>query len=251
MITKGFTTIIALLSIGASVHAFPQLAGDTDTAGVNGGPRPPVFGAVNPPNPPPAPTFLGAKLVNDAAHPFRAPKKTDLRGPCPALNTLANHGVRFATVVAHPFTDPKLQWLPRDGVATPSQIIIAVQEGFNMESLLARTTTYAAHLLDGNPITDLLSIGSKTPKTGPDPPAPAIVGGLNNHGTFEGDASMTRADAFFGDNHIFNPALFEEVSLLPIRRDAPVTNRFNPLPVQELQHGLRQWFLQQYRRRRT
>ncbi|KAH6885636.1 hypothetical protein BKA70DRAFT_1337465 [Coprinopsis sp. MPI-PUGE-AT-0042] len=79
-----------------------------------------------------------------------------------------------------------------------------------MGSDLARTTTYAAHLLDGNPITDLLSIGGKTPKTGPDPPAPAIVGGLNNHGTFEGDASMTRADAYFGDNHSFNPALFEQ-----------------------------------------
>jgi unspecific peroxygenase len=92
-----------------------------------------------------------------------------------------------------------------------------------MESRLARTTTYAAHLLDGNPITDLLSIGSKTPKTGPDPPAPAIVGGLNNHGTFEGDASMTRADAFFGDNHSFNPALFEEVSAFFNPHDYPLS----------------------------
>ena len=80
-----------------------------------------------------------------------------------------------------------------------------------MESELARKTTYAAHLLDGNLVTDLISIGDKTPKTGPDPPTPAIVGGLNNHGTFEGDASMTRADAYFGDNHSFNQALFEEV----------------------------------------
>lgn len=93
MVAKGFTTLIALLSIGAAVQAFPQLA--ADTAGANGGPRPPMHGGVNPPNPPPAPTFLGAKLVNDPAHPFRAPKKTDLRGPCPGLNTLANHGVRL------------------------------------------------------------------------------------------------------------------------------------------------------------
>ncbi|KAH6885612.1 Chloroperoxidase [Coprinopsis sp. MPI-PUGE-AT-0042] len=153
MVTKGFTTLVA-----------------------------PIPHPVNPPNPPPPPTFLGAKLVNDAAHPFRAPKKSDLRGPCPGLNTLANHG-----------------WLPRDGVATPAQIITAVQEGFNMESRLARTTTYAAHLLDGNPVTDLMSIGAKTHKTGPDPPAPCNC-----------DASMTRADAYFGNNHVFNPALFEE-----------------------------------------
>lgn len=85
--------------------------------------------------------------------------------------------------------------------------------GFNMESNLARTTTYAAHLLDGNPLTDLISIGKKTPKTGPDPPAPAIVGGLSNHGTFEGDASLTRADAYWGEDHAFNQTLFEEVSV--------------------------------------
>ena len=28
----------------------------------------------------------------DAAHPFRAPGPSDQRGPCPGLNTLANHG---------------------------------------------------------------------------------------------------------------------------------------------------------------
>lgn len=33
------------------------------------------------------------KLVNTPAHPFIAPGKTDIRGPCPGLNTLANHGV--------------------------------------------------------------------------------------------------------------------------------------------------------------
>jgi hypothetical protein len=28
----------------------------------------------------------------DAAHPYQAPGPTDQRGPCPGLNTLANHG---------------------------------------------------------------------------------------------------------------------------------------------------------------
>jgi unspecific peroxygenase len=47
------------------------------------------------PAPPPGPLpFLGTKLVNDPAHPYIAPKPTDMRGPCPGLNTLANHGVR-------------------------------------------------------------------------------------------------------------------------------------------------------------
>ena len=54
---------------------------------------------------------------------------------------------------------------------------------------VAILTTYAAFLVDGNMITNLLSIGGKTPKTGPDPPKPAIVGGLDTHGVFEGASS--------------------------------------------------------------
>jgi hypothetical protein len=75
---------------------------------------------------------------------------------------------------------------------------------------LALTLTYSAMLVDGNQVTNLLSIGGKSPKTGPDPPKPAIVGGLDTHAVFEGapfgyvvlsldtdsrrsgDASMTR-----------------------------------------------------------
>jgi len=51
---------------------------------------------------------------------------------------------------------------------------------------LAVFVTYAAHLVDGNLVTNLLSIGGKSPKTGSDPPKPAIVGGLNTHVVFEG-----------------------------------------------------------------
>ena len=99
------------------------------------------------------------------------------------------------------------QYLPRDGVASPAQIITAVQEGmyhnettkvrydsltlllhlgFNFDHNAAVTATYLGHLLNGNIVTDLLSIGGKTPKTGPPPPAPAHAGGLSVHGTFEG-----------------------------------------------------------------
>ncbi|KJA15661.1 hypothetical protein HYPSUDRAFT_48125 [Hypholoma sublateritium FD-334 SS-4] len=136
-----------------------------------------------------------AKLVNDPAHPFIAPGPNDIRGPCPGLNTLANHG-----------------YLPRNGIASPSEIVSAAQEGFNMGNDIAVFVTYAAHLVDGNLLTDLLSIGGKTPETGPDPPAPAIVGGLDTHAVFEGDASTTRGDAFFGDNHSFNESLFDELT---------------------------------------
>ena len=41
-------------------------------------------------------------------------------------------------------------------------------------------------MVDGNHLTNLMSIGAKTPKTGPDAPAPAVIGGLDAHGEFEG-----------------------------------------------------------------
>jgi hypothetical protein len=59
--------------------------------------------------------------------------------------------------------------------------------GFNFDNTLAIFFTYFALLVDGNPITNQLSIGRKTPLTGPDPPCGAIVGGLNTHGLFEGE----------------------------------------------------------------
>ena len=58
--------------------------------------------------------------------------------------------------------------------------------GFNMGNDLAVFVTYGAFLVDGNPLTNLLSIGGKTPLTGVDPPQPAIVGGLDTHAVFEG-----------------------------------------------------------------
>ncbi|KDR71465.1 hypothetical protein GALMADRAFT_74948 [Galerina marginata CBS 339.88] len=147
------------------------------------------------PKPPPGPlNDTSAKLVNDHAHPWRPLAPGDIRGPCPGLNTLASHG-----------------WLPRNGIATPAQIITAVQEGFNMNNFLAIFITYGAFLVDGNVITNELSIGGKTSRTGPFPGPPAIVGGLNTHAVFEGDTSMTRGDFFFGNNHDFNETLFDEL----------------------------------------
>lgn len=50
---------------------------------------------VPPPSPPGPLADDSAKLVNDAAHPFQSAKPGDQRGPCPALNTLASHGVGY------------------------------------------------------------------------------------------------------------------------------------------------------------
>jgi len=51
---------------------------------------------------PPPPTEVAAKLVHDAAHPYKAPGPKDMRGPCPAMNSLANHGVSGIVHCADP-----------------------------------------------------------------------------------------------------------------------------------------------------
>ncbi|KAJ2925164.1 heme-thiolate peroxidase, partial [Candolleomyces eurysporus] len=201
MVLKPFALLTALLSTLATLTAsfalpnFQVPNGDLlRRQGVEDSTVSQAEYGVDAPPPPGPPSFTGLKLVNDRDHPWKPLRKGDVRGPCPGLNTLASHG-----------------YLPRDGVATPTQIINAIQEGLNMENTAAILATYLGHLLNGNLVTDLLSIGGKTPKTGPPPPAPAHAGGLNVHGTFEGDAGLTRADEFFGDNHSFNQTLFDKL----------------------------------------
>ncbi|KAF8139008.1 aromatic peroxygenase precursor, partial [Boletus edulis] len=137
------------------------------------------------PLPPPISDTSG-KLVNDAAHPFKPLRPGDIRGPCPGLNTLASHG-----------------YLPRNGVVTPAQIITAVQEGYNLGHQFASFLCYTAFLTDGNHLTNLMTIGANTTTHG------QPTTGINTHGHFEGDASMSRDDAFLGNNFNFNEILFD------------------------------------------
>ncbi|KAE9403802.1 Cloroperoxidase, partial [Gymnopus androsaceus JB14] len=186
----------SLLSLVLSASAFPEyrsLAG-LSAAEVRAVAR--TFQATPGAQPAPPPiNDTSSKLVFDDAHPFQPDAPGDIRGPCPGLNTLASHG-----------------YINRSGVVTPGEIITAVQEGFNMGWNLATFVTYGAFVVDGNHLTNLMSIGQKTPETGPDAPAPAIIGGLNTHGAFEGDASTTRDDFALGSNFLFNETLFDQLS---------------------------------------
>ncbi|KIJ35970.1 hypothetical protein M422DRAFT_261732 [Sphaerobolus stellatus SS14] len=85
-------------------------------------------------------------------------------------------------------------------------------KGYGMENGIVVALAYGSLLVDGNPLTNLVSIGAKSPATGPDPSKPADVGGLNGNNSIEGDASFTRDDFEFGDNHSFNNKLFDQIS---------------------------------------
>jgi hypothetical protein len=119
-----------------------------------------------------------------------------MRGPCPALNTLANHG-----------------YLPRNGIAMPEQIFTAVTEGFNLGPKFAKFLISYATLARGNSFTGMLSIGGAVPDQIPFLPGfidgPLPPGGIAKHGRFEGDLSISRDDADLGDSVNFQAPIFD------------------------------------------
>ncbi|KAJ7627243.1 Chloroperoxidase [Roridomyces roridus] len=143
---------------------------------------------------PATPTDLGLKQIPDDAHPFIAPGPDDQRGPCPGMNTLANHG-----------------YISRNGVATFEEIVLGSVEAYNLEINFAAFIVAGNMLMRGNPFVNKLSIGGESPLV---PPLPggiggSATGGMSKHGGFEGDASMTRADAAIGDNADFQDILYD------------------------------------------
>lgn len=109
----------------------------------------------------------------DEEHPWIAPGPGDIRGPCPGLNTLANHG-----------------YLPRNGICTPQELMMGVWKGLSMSPELSGILAIAGVVWKADIKTLKISIGAGTQGTGV---------GLSNHGFIEGDASVTRDDSIIGD----------------------------------------------------
>ncbi|KAF5555876.1 cercosporin resistance protein [Fusarium mexicanum] len=142
----------------------------------------------------------GLQKFPEASHPFKAPGKTDQRGPCPGLNTLANHG-----------------YIPRNGIATIGQIQAGTAKLFNMGADLSALLAVGGAVDGGDILSQKMSIG------GPDNRVGLLNGALNKifgkpsgiagHGKFnEGDASATREDFYLkGDNISFKPELFKQM----------------------------------------
>ncbi|KAJ7840845.1 Cloroperoxidase [Mycena olivaceomarginata] len=119
-----------------------------------------------------------AVSVDTDDHRWIAPGATDVRSPCPGLNTLANHG-----------------YLPRNGkdISIP-MILDAAKEGFNF----APDTVLAAAkfgLLSSSTATTTLNLDA-----------------LKLHGLIESDASISRGDFALGDNLHFNETIFSTLA---------------------------------------
>jgi hypothetical protein len=100
-----------------------------------------------------------------------------VRGPCPMLNTLSNHG-----------------FLPRDGRnITKANAVAGLNGGLNFNGSLGELMWEQAIIANPEPNATFFTLEQ-----------------LNVHGVLEHDASLTRTDAFFGNNHIFNETVYNQ-----------------------------------------
>jgi len=132
----------------------------------------------------PVPQDTGLAIIPDADHPYIAPTADAVRGMCPTLNTMANHG-----------------YLSRDGITTFAEAANACQItlGFGYDTC---TFLSALGLLTGGDlISGKYSIGGADSRV-PDTLGPSL--GISRHGFFEVDNSISRIDAALGNQANFN-----------------------------------------------
>ncbi|KAM3415203.1 hypothetical protein BST61_g10323 [Cercospora zeina] len=135
---------------------------------------------------------------DDPDHQFIAPTANDIRGPCPGLNTAANHG-----------------FLARDGITNFNELADAQQNVYNVGYDLALLLAFLGLQADGDLVTTKLSLGcDATTRTSVNPLLTGSQPGLSGHNKFEGDTSLTRNDFFTGggDNFSFNRTLYDMMS---------------------------------------
>ncbi|KAI1328377.1 hypothetical protein F5Y16DRAFT_398547 [Xylariaceae sp. FL0255] len=133
--------------------------------------------------PTPQPQGLKAIPGDDPDHQFEAPGATDVRGICPTLNALANHG-----------------YISRDGITSFAEAANAVQTGYGFDFSLSVFLSAVGLLAGGDLVTGKYSIGGADSRV-PNTLGPAL--GLDKHGVFEIDGSITREDVYFGNNANF------------------------------------------------
>jgi len=125
-------------------------------------------------------TLFSAEIVSGRPNrnAWRRAAEGEVRSPCPALNTLANHG-----------------HLPRNGKAiTPDMFSTAIENVYNVDSLMG--------YLFGHLAIPSVANNSWTTQT-------LDLDHLNLHDGIEHDASLSRNDFVQGDNHSLQPKLLE------------------------------------------
>ncbi|KAK4448771.1 Chloroperoxidase [Podospora aff. communis PSN243] len=112
-------------------------------------------------------------------HEFRRPGPRDVRGPCPMLNSLANHG-----------------WIPRSGKnVSIDQIVNGIDGALNLDPASSR------------PVAEFAATTSTTGN-----PNTLNLNDLSTHGVIEHDGSLSRGDIALGDNQNFKPKIYNTVA---------------------------------------
>ncbi|CAN9232564.1 unnamed protein product [Alternaria alternata] len=152
------------------------------------------------------------RISTTGDHKYIAPGPNDLRGPCPGINVLANHG-----------------YIPRNGISTITQMTTAANEVFGMGLDLSGFLAVYSAVMAGD-LTSF-SIGGR-PKSG------GLLGGVTSslgllgepqglsasHNRFEVDGSPTRSDLYStGDPVSLNLSYFEQLLSMPLGK-----NGFDP-----------------------
>ncbi|KAI8893301.1 Chloroperoxidase [Globomyces pollinis-pini] len=121
--------------------------------------------------------FLSTLVSCQQIGEFSPPTKWDIRSPCPAFNTMANHG-----------------YFPRSGSEIPAQQIVDVfREQFSLDPELSNLLISKAYLLNiGNPIKETIRLDQ-----------------LRLHNAMEHDSSLVHNDFYFGPHYIVNQTLVD------------------------------------------
>lgn len=122
----------------------------------------------------PTPQPFGLKKIpgDDSAHQFCKPGNTDVRGMCPTLNTLANHG-----------------YISRDGITTFAEVANACWTAFGLGYDVSAILSAFGLSAGGDLLSGKYSIGGQDNRV---PNTLGLAPGLDSHGVFEIDTSITR-----------------------------------------------------------
>ncbi|KAJ8127332.1 heme-thiolate peroxidase [Lasiodiplodia mahajangana] len=147
------------------------------------------------------------------AHAWAPGGPEDFRGPCPMMNTLANHG-----------------FIPRDGRnLTRVNVVKGLGDGLNFSPDLASIMFDQAIIANPEPNATFFTLYeapfashsflcSSANFRGSLDAEKIIADGslrdqLNVHNLLEHDASLSRSDAYFGNNHVFNQTVFDQTKM--------------------------------------
>ncbi|KAI8609890.1 Chloroperoxidase, partial [Chytriomyces sp. MP71] len=139
---------------------------------------------------------------------WQAPGPNDKRSPCPAVNSLTNHG-----------------YLPRDGLGvTVDMIHTAFQEVLGVDPLIVQTITDNDFKLDTDN-SSLVNIGVLNAAEFNATPQFLNLDDLKKHNKNEHDASFSRLDAYFNASQDLNMELFQR--LYNASADGKVLNKYD------------------------